>query len=120
MHKDDTRFSGISAARVGCFINTYLRCTGGARRERIARRYAIPVAASARLIDHQRIIMYRQGPTNHENNGVNLNRSGVYRSPGRFGGEAAVGFSSTLALMVADVVVDCRATSAFQISTPRH
>jgi len=49
---------------------------------------------------------------NTKTNGANLNRSGMYEKPARFGGGITAGlrlgtFSSTLALMAVDVVVCC-------------
>jgi hypothetical protein len=88
-------------------MDTYLRCTRGAKRERIARRYTAPAAESAYL-NRQSIV--HQGMANHQNSDANLNRFGIYENFVRFGGRATAGVrpgtvSPALGPMAADVVV---------------
>ena len=88
-------------------MDTYLRCTRGVKRERIARRYTAPVAVSAYL-NRQSIV--HQGMANHQNSDANLNRFGMYEKFVRFGGRATTGVrsgtvSSALGPMAAGVVV---------------
>ena len=97
-------FGHQRGSHVGHFIDPYLRCTGGVRRERIAKRYTIPTTASADL-DHQFTI--NVGPIT-KTDGANLNCPGTDKRPAHFGGEATVSLgsgnvSSALATMAADV-----------------
>jgi hypothetical protein len=90
-------------------MDTHLRCTGGVKRERIARTYTIPAAVSA-CLKHRSL--KRQGVTNTETEGADLSRSDMDKWPGRFGGGGRTSFSSVLTPIAADVVVGCKATQA--------
>jgi hypothetical protein len=76
-------------------MDTHLRCTGGVKRERIARIYTIPAAVST-CLDYRSL--KRQGVANTEADGADLSRSDMDRRPGRFCGEGTTSFSSMLTL----------------------